>query len=255
VERDGIELCVSSFLGGESRLAHGFTLRSYNVSLRAGPDWAGSAARRRRLCDVLGLDFGRLTGAAQVHGAEVIPVDAGLAGAGRDSEHPPIPHVDGMVTDQPGIGLICMSADCPLILAWDPGRRALGLAHSGWRGTLANIAARLVSQMQRSYHARPASLAVGIPPCAGPDRYQVQQDVLRIVETRWQDPSSILVVHGDRTCLDLRAAIVAQLTAAGVDPQRIDVADTCTISDERFCSFRRDGPDTGHAGLVVSDVS
>jgi YfiH family protein len=246
----GIPLARSRWLADAPGLVHGFTLAGHNMSLKSGPDPAGSPRRREQVCAALGLDFARLTGAAQVHGAEIVPVDASLAGAGRDDSVPPIPHIDGFVTETRGVALMGMSADCPILLAYDPARPAIGVVHAGWRGTIACIALRLVGVMERCFGSAPANLRVGIAPCAGRDAYEVKEDVVRLAAARWEGYQMFFPKRDGRTFFDLRMTNVGQLTAAGVKPDNIDVAGTCTIGDARFCSFRRDGAHTGHAALI-----
>ena len=245
-------MCASEFLTGRPGLVHAFTMRGFNVSLKSGPDAAATGDRRRRLCEALGLDFAKLTCAAQVHGAEIVPVDDKMAGSGADGGTPPIPHVDGMVTDRKGVVLLATSADCPIVLVFDPERRALGMAHAGWRGTIAGITGRLVQQMRRCFGCRSEAMLAGVAPCAGRGRYEVQTDVVRVAAARWDDYEHFFEVREGRTFFDLRSANLAQLQAAGVPEEQIDVADVCTIQDDRFCSYRRDGAAGGHAALVAA---
>lgn len=251
-ERAGIPLCTSRWLGEQPGLVHGFAMRGFNLSLQSGPDTARSWARREQLCEALGIDSARLTVGRQVHGAEVVPVDATLAGTGRDAMSPAIPHVDGMVTTARGVGLMGMSADCPIVLVYDPHTPALGVAHAGWRGTVAGIAGRLVEQIRRSCGSRPDRLLAAIAPCAGPDQYEVREDVLRVAAARWDEPERYLTSRGGKCFFDLRLANAEQLSAAGVLHEHIDVAEFCTIHDERFFSYRRDGESTGHAALLAA---
>ncbi len=251
-ERATIPLCTSQWLARQPGLVHGFAMREFNLSLHSGPDAGHSARRRKQFCEALGVDFDRLTVARQVHGAEVVPVDTALAGAGRDALTPAIPHVDGMVTTDRGIGLMGMSADCPIVLLYDPHTPALGVAHAGWRGTVAGIASRLVEQMQRSCGSRPDRLLAAISPCAGPDQYEVREDVVRVAAARWNNPQRYFTSPDGRCFLNLRLANADQLQAAGVPHEHIDIAGFCTIRDERFFSYRRDGAATGHAALLAA---
>lgn len=252
LERGGIPLCASGLLESHPGLVHAFTLRGFNLSRRAGPDAESAARRRRRLCDVLGLDFSRLTLPAQVHGDRVFEVDEDRIGAGRYKKTRSVPDADGLVTDRRGVALMALSADCPLILAFDPDRPAIGLAHAGWRGTVAGIAEHLVERMTESFDSRADALLVGIAPSAGPERYEVRDDVLRAAADHGRDYDSFFLRRDGRVFMDLWSANVRQLCGAGVRPDRINVARICTITDERFYSYRRDGPSTGHAALIAA---
>jgi YfiH family protein len=242
----------SDLLDGERRLVHALTLREVNLSLSGGGPAARAVESRRALCHALALRFDRLTVAQQVHGCEVVAVDEALAGAGRAAQTDAVAYVDGLYTGAALLPLLGLSADCPLIVLFDPEAPAVGIAHAGWRGTLAGVVTRLAEAMIARCGVQPARLLAAVAPSAGPCCYEVREDVLRVARTRWPDPERYLRREGGRTYLDLWSANVAQLTALGVLPERIDVAGICTICDPRFCSYRRDGPSTRHAGLLAA---
>src|SRR5205823_5230631 len=100
---------------------------------------------RRGFARALGVDPRRLTVAGAVHGAQVARVDAG-AGV--------VPNVDALVTDRLGLPLMVTCADCYALIVFDPVRRALGLAHAGWRGTAAGIASGVVRALRAEYGSR-----------------------------------------------------------------------------------------------------
>ena len=113
------------------------------------------------------------------------------------------------------------------------------------------MAGELVRQMGQAFGCAPSDLLAGIAPCAGPSKYQVGEEVRRIFAARLEDGDSFLRKIEGKLYLDLRAANVAQLVSAGVRPQRIHVADECTISDNRFYSHRRDDPNTGRFAMIA----
>jgi YfiH family protein len=244
-------LWSSELLAAQPGLRHAMTMAGTNISLTGGPDRAHAAAVRQALCEGLGLSFTGLTVARQVHGCEVLPVDRDMIGAGRETAEDAIPHVDGLCTDQAGVPLLGISADCPLVLLYDPGVPALGIAHAGWRGAVAGIASRLVAQMQMSFGARASRMWAAIAPSAGPCCYEIRMDVERVVRARWSDPGRYLLGREGRTVLDLWSLNRDQLVAGGVAPDHIDLAGVCTICDHRFCSYRREGGLTRFAGLLA----
>ena len=144
-----------------------------------------------------------------------------------------------------------LSADCPLILVFDPVHPAIGVAHASWRGTIGRIARRLVERMVIEFHSDPARLLAGIGPSAGPDRYVVGEEVRRLAAAAGEEYER----HFRTTCrgvtFDLWSANRDLLIAGGVHPDRIEVAGLCTIQDTRFFSYRREGPGTGRFALVA----
>lgn len=239
-------------LAREPGLVHGFVSKPANYAPHRGAGSDGAMAARGRLCEALGLPFDSLTSPAQIQGAEVVPLELGDIGGGRDGRGSAIPFVDGLITDRPSVPLILMSADCPLICAYDPDRPALGAAHAGWQGTFAGIAAHMVRLMQREYGSRPERLRVGIAPSAGPCCYEVGPEVRRIARTRMPDADACFAERGGRLLLDLWRANTLHLIAAGVSPDHIETPGLCTICNPQFWSHRRDGATAGRSALIVA---
>ena len=180
----------------------------------------------------------------QVHGATV--VDAAVAMAG------PV-EADALMTDRRGVALLGLSADCPIVLVADPTRGTVGVAHASWRSTVAGISSRLIAAMGEAYRCRPADLRVAVCPSAGPCCYEVGDDVVAAVRRALGDVASRYTQHRDgATYFDLWAANTHQLTEAGVIRENIEVAGICTICDNRFFSYRREGVKAGrHGGLIA----
>lgn len=232
--------------------AHAITTRPWNMAPHHGPDRGLAVERRRSVCRHLGLSFDRLTAPEQIHSGHVVVVTEADEGAGRWGRADAVRFVDGLVCDRPGVPIIQHSADCPMIVVVDVERRALATAHASWRGTVARIAETLVALLARTAESSPASFQAALCPCAGPGRYEVGDDVRRIASVMLDGAERFFPVGASgRLFFDLRAANVAQLVAAGVPIENISVADRCTMSDERFYSHRRDGPDTGRFALLA----
>ena len=176
--------------------------------------------------------------AEQVHGSSVAVI-----GSPRARE--PLAGADALITDLPGVALAIRTADCLPVFFADPGRRAVGLAHAGWRGIAAGLPARVVTAMRRSFQSRPFELHVAIGPAIRRCCYEVGPEF----EPRFGP--HVQERDGRRTC-DLVEAVAAQLTACGVRPERMTDAGVCTACDtERWFSLRREGPATGRLTSLV----
>lgn len=231
---------------------HAITTRPWNMAPHRGPDADRAVERRRRICEHFGFDFDKLTAADQIHSGHVVhitPTDVGAGRLGRDSA---VKFVDGLVSDLPGVPLLQLSADCLLIMAVDPTRRAVGTAHASWRGTIANIAPNLVRAMIQAFGTKPQDLMVGLAPSASPPRYEVGDDVCRIARGMLPWGESILPPSpSGKRCFDLKQANTIAMVQMGVRPDRIVTAAECTIADDRFYSHRRDGETTGRFALFA----
>jgi YfiH family protein len=223
-------------LESEPGLAHGFSTSALgSVGLTHAVDHAPVLASRRAFARALGLDSETLTTAGAVHGMTVVRVDEP-----RDV----VQGVDGLVTNSRGVALFATFADCYPILLWDPRVRCAGLAHAGWRGTVAGVANAAVNAMQHEYGSAPQDIRAGIGPGICGRCYEVGGEVASQFDSEFVAPSG-----GDRFLLDLAAANRAQLEAAGVTD--VHVIGVCT-KETGFLPSHRRAPDGARFGAIVA---
>ncbi len=122
-----------------------------------------SHAETRR---ALGFGAMALATAEQVHGNRV-------SVAGADAPAQPAPGSDGLVTNRRNVALGIYVADCCALYLVDPARRAIGLAHSGKKGTELGIAAAMIEKMSECFGSQPADLIAQLSPCIRPPAYEV----------------------------------------------------------------------------------
>ncbi|MGB9578221.1 MAG: peptidoglycan editing factor PgeF, partial [Halothiobacillaceae bacterium] len=158
---------------------------------------------------------------------------------------------DGLVTVQPGVMLSMRFADCVPILLHDPRRRAVGLVHAGWRGTLQNVAAAAVRAMAENLGCTAHDITALIGPSIGPCCYEVGAEVVQVFTAALPETaSSLLRRDGRRVYLDLWQANHQQLLAAGVG--QVYNMKLCTACHrDLFFSHRGDGGRTGRFGVVI----
>jgi polyphenol oxidase len=220
----------------ESGFVHGFsTLLLGSVGLSHAPDPEPVLASRRDFARALELDSEPLTVVGAVHGAAVARVD-------EPTEV--VRGVDALVTDQRGLSLFATYADCYPLVLWDPQKLCVGLAHAGWRGTVARVGPAAVQAMVDEYGSKPADIRAGIGPGICGSCYEVGEEVA----SRFQ-PGFVRDGAGDRFLLDLAAANRAQLTEAGVGA--VHVLGLCTKETSFLPSHRRD-PDGTRFGAIVA---
>ena len=200
--------------------------------------------RRTELLTAIGLDAAEvqpnLVGVYQKHSANVRAVGPEAYGAHLNWDKP-LPDADGIVTDQPGVPLMTIHADCPPILLYDPLRRVVGAVHSGWRGTVARIGLNAVRLMVERYGCQPETILAGIGPGIGPCCYQVGEPVLSEVGRAFPGVATELLSHqADGSYhFDLWQAINLTLREAGLQPDHIENSGLCTLCQRTtFFSYR-----------------
>jgi len=226
----------------------------FNLADHVGTGRERAVEARKRLTKHLGLSFERLTIPQQVQAGRIAVVDRQQAGRGRGGRRDSLPDVDGVVTALTALPMMILSADCPLIIAYDPQASVLGLAHAGWRSTAAAIARNLVQTMCRDFSAEPQRILAGIAPAARSCCYQVGSDVIAAL-TPGDLSDRCVERRNGRTFLDLTEVNRTQLLKCGLQDENIRIMDPCTICDDRFFSHRRDGVHAGRFGLIAAMVA
>lgn len=239
---DGLVHGMFTRLGGYSQPPW----NSLNTGHTVGDDPAAVDANHSAICEALAIEEGQLVSPHQVHGTDIVAV--GRSDCGRV-----IARTDALVTGEPGVALLLRFADCVPVWLYDPGKRAAGLAHAGWRGMVAGVVAQTVRAMRDYFGCQPRDLIAGIGPSIGPCCYEVGIDVARAVkDAHAGQPGAFLEPRGaGKWHLDLWAAVRRQLAGAGV--VQIEVAGLCTAchTDEWF-SHRAEGGRTGRMGALIA---
>ncbi|MFM9019583.1 MAG: polyphenol oxidase family protein, partial [Actinomycetota bacterium] len=149
---------------------------------------------------------------------------------------------DAVVPRAPGVALLAMGADCPVIALWDDRGDVVAAVHAGWRG----ISAGVIPAAVRATGADPAALAAAVGPHVGPCCYPVDADLRHEMASR----HGADVVVGD--ALDLGLACRRALEDSGLRSGSIQVRPECTACEaQAFFSYRRDGAATGRQAAVV----
>lgn len=162
----------STRLGGVSTGIHA----SMNLGFQNGDLPENVYENYNRICAAIGVSPDSVVHAKQTHKDRVRVVTAEDKGKGykRDRDYDDI---DALITNEPEITLTILTADCVPVFLVDPVKHSIGLAHSGWRGTVARIAAKTVQCMQDSFGCNPSDIVAVTGPCICCDCYEVGDEV------------------------------------------------------------------------------
>lgn len=210
---------------------------SFNLGDHVGDDPADVAANRARLAGTLGLGQGSIVWMEQVHSNTVTVVDGPQPG--------PVETTDALVTTTPGLALAVLVADCVPVLLADHSAGVVAAAHAGRMGARNGIVARTVEKMVE-LGATPAGIQVLLGPAAAGRNYEVPAAMAADVEKHL--PGSRTRTTQGTWGIDVRAGLVRQLMGLGVTA--IEADPRCTIEDQDFFSYRREGTTGRQAGLV-----
>lgn len=268
-ERDGVRYFTFENLEAHPRLNAIVTTRhggistgpytSLNLGGKTGDEPDHVRENRKRAAGVIGKQPHHFVFGHQVHKAHVATVEAGHESGAFDD-------TDALITSGAQTPLVILTADCAAIFLYDPVNRAAGIAHAGWRGTLAGIAAKTVRRMHAELGTSPHDVLAGIGPSIGPCCYEVGDEVIMSVETRWPDYTEEMLVDPDmasagsfrasvnegRRHFDLWRANELILIDAGVPEKNIEISRLCTACrTDLFYSHRAEKGVTGRFGGII----
>lgn len=235
-----VKHCFTTRLGGVSE----GIFSSMNLSFTRGDDRKAVKENYRRLADALGVEYKNFVFTDQTHTVNVRRVTAADAGKGLLRERG-YTDVDGLITDEPGIVLSTFFADCVPLYFVDPMHRAIGMSHSGWRGTAARMGRVTLEAMAREYGTKPRDVLCAIGPSICQDCYEVSEDVAEAFREAFPGHEEEILKkspkraenaessrkerqEGQKYQLDLWKANEIVLFEAGVLPEHLAVTDICT---------------------------
>jgi len=227
--------------------------RSLNLSYKRDDSPANVRENFKRLCKALDIQPEQMVLSDQVHKDRIMAVDGRHRGMGiiRQSE---IHEVDGLVTNIPGIALVTYYADCVPLFFLDPAHKAIGLSHSGWRGTIAKIGQKTLKTMHSLYGTKADDCLVGIGPSIGPCCFEVDSPVAEEFVHAWPEFQGKIVKYcsNGKFTVDLWEANRIQLIELGVPESNITAASLCTACNtDMFFSHRKEKGKTGSMAAVL----
>ena len=244
-------------------IVHGFSTRlggvsqgiyeSMNLSFTRGDNEDAVRENYRRLSDAMGFSMGDIVTSDQTHTTNVHVVTETDRGNGITKPRP-YTDVDGMITNVPGLVLATFYADCVPLFFVDPVHKAVGLSHSGWRGTVGKIGKATVEKMAEEFQTDPSELYAAIGPSICQDCYEISEDVaVQFMQAFPGHTSEILIDKGNgKYQLDLWKANEIVLLDAGVKKDHLEVTDVCTCCNpELLFSHRASHGKRGNLGAFL----
>lgn len=221
---------------------------------------AANRQHRAALARLFDLPAERLIFMEQIHGGRAVRVDSSSCGSGLADRSSAIAGADALVTDDPAVCLVGLSADCPLLAVWSPrdeaGRQFAAIIHAGWRGLAAGVIdaalklLRSIAATGGGNGVNPSELRALVGPSIGPCCYEVGGELESNLVESGRALERHFQLRDGRPHLDLREVVRYQLLCCGLQESGIFISRRCTACDRRFFSYRRWG-DTGRQALAI----
>lgn len=266
-EMDCIEHLFSTRMGGVSKGDYA----TLNFSIVRGDEPEAVFENYRRVGEIFGVDSSRFVTTDQTHTTNIRVVTKEDAGKGvtipRDYTD-----VDGLVTREKGLILSCFTADCVPLYFVDPVKQVIGVAHSGWRGTVAGMGNCMVKRMQEEFGCEAKDIQTAIGPSICQSCYEISEEVaLQFQEGFWSEAN--VKEFGREACeaglhttgelltagkaegkyqLDLWLANYVVLRSAGILQENICMTDVCTnCNPDYLFSHRATGGKRGNLAAFL----
>ena len=244
-QRGGVPYLSYPLFENTGIVNHGFSTRlggvstgcfsSMNISLTRGDDPEAVKKNRELIAQAIGVEVADFTYTQQTHTTNVKRVYARERGQS-------FPETDGMITDVPGICLVTSYADCVPLYFVDPVKKAIGLSHSGWRGTVGKIGKNTVQLMQENFGSKPEDLLAAVGPSVCMDCYEVSEDVIEqfkeaFEKKYWED--LFYKKENGKYQLNLWKANELIFLESGILPEHMAITNVCTHCNSKILYSHR----------------
>ncbi|AHM62281.1 YfiH family protein [Flammeovirgaceae bacterium 311] len=250
---NGLRLWQCESLSKEAAVKHFITDRStaeegkeFTLSYSSSPDREEIQTNRSRLAAAMGVGEHQLYLPSQVHKTNITRVSS-------HTEKQELMETDALITNEKGLCIAVLAADCVPILLYDRKNAAVGAVHSGWRGTVAHILKKTLQEMQSAFGTRGTDLLACIGPSVCQESYEVGPEVVQEVEKAFGAHSDLLNPQaGQKARLDLWMANKMQLQEFGVKDSAIEITNLCTVkNNQHFFSARKGDSGRFAAGIML----
>lgn len=246
----------------ESIISHGFTTRiggvstgecsSLNMGFNRKDTRENVLENYRRVAEVLNIDCSNMVLSKQVHDSKIKTVDEEDRGKGIFKESD-IFGYDGLMTNKRNVALVTFYADCVPLLFFDPEKKVIAESHSGWRGTLKEIAKETVIAMHKEYGCRVEDIITAIGPSIGECCFEVGKEVYEEFKAKHHDIDVFCKwLNEDKLKIDLQSFIKRTMLKQGVREENICMSGICTkCNNDIFFSHRGDNGKTGSLTAIM----
>lgn len=215
-----------------------FTSMGHGCWLSNNPD---GHAGYREVASHYGIRAEDMAATFQRHSNNVREVTFKDSGMNVLWRNDPIQVADGIVTNERRFMISSMESDCTPVYILDPVNKAIGMVHSGWKGTLKGISVKAINLMTDLYASSPEEIMIAFGPCICQDCYEVGEDLKEAFSEHYSPfeiESLFFAKNNGKYTLDVKEAIRISLRKIGVLDKNMHDCGYCTYHSGLFYSHR-----------------
>ena len=222
-----------------------------NLSFTRGDDIDKVKENYRRFFDAVGFALNNMVMSDQIHETDIMKIDEKkineINEESKGIEDRVCKNIDGLITNLPNVPLVTFYADCVPLYFVDTVNKAIGLSHSGWRGTVKGMGIKTVEAMVREYGSNPENIVAVVGPSICQDCYEVSKEVVDEFHKEYYDKFDVSSIYYEKENgkmqLNLWEANRQILLLAGLKSENIVISNVCTSchSDLLFSHRKTNG--------------
>ena len=258
---NGVEYLTYSRLENIPFIKHAFSTKeggvsegifsTMNLSFTRGDDIDKVKENYRRFFDAVGFALNNMVMSDQIHETDIMKIDEKkineINEESKGIEDRVCKNIDGLITNLPNVPLVTFYADCVPLYFVDTVNKAIGLSHSGWRGTVKGMGIKTVEAMVREYGSNPENIVAVVGPSICQDCYEVSKEVVDEFHKEYDDKFDVSSIYYEKENgkmqLNLWEANRQILLLAGLKSENIVISNVCTSchSDLLFSHRKTNG--------------
>ena len=223
-----------------------FSSRRFRINFTPGTRESITHAHRKIFCRYNRLELDQFVCLEQVHGANIVRVGEANMGKGVRSDSDACKGTDASLTNIPNVVLAVRSADCAPLFFLDKRKKAIGMAHVGWKGASEKLPSKMIQAFRRQFLSKPEDMIIGFGPMIRPCCYEVGAE--------FRDVFGQYVFKRDiHYIFDLPGWITEDLKSEGIGIEQIYDSQFCTsCMNDEFPSYRKEGTKVRHMWSVLT---
>lgn len=239
-----VKHCFTTRCGGVSENEY----KSLNLRMHCDDKKENIYENYRIICDEIDVNFENLVFSNQVHCDTIYTV--GKADMGNGITKPQkFDGADGLITNEPSVPLIVFGADCVPVFFLDVKKSVIALVHSGWKGTVLEIAGKCVEKMSAEFGTNPCDVLVAIGPSIGVCHFEVGDEVADVFREKFGEK---VLEKYEKYHVNMQKAIRLQLEERGILRENIIDSGICTYcNSELLFSHRKTNGKRGVMGAIM----